>query len=259
MSLEAKLNKPDLSGRGILITRPLAQAKQLAELVQHYGGEAFIFPTLEITFSDTTKIHGQLKSLNNKDTLIFVSANAVKGVFDTIGDTLSLKIAKCNIAAIGSSTQAALTSFGICVNLVANEGQQTSEGLLCHPDLQHLSGTRIVIIRAQSGREMLRETLQARGGRVDYIQSYTRQIPRQFNTELVIKKLKNKHINCILLSSYDAFFNLTQMLQGNIEILLADKNLIVPSERIAQKIRLQFSLNVTVASNASNAAMLASI
>lgn len=259
MSLEAKLNNPVLTGRGILITRPQAQANELAELVKLYGGEAFIFPTLEIVFSNAAQIHEQLQPINEGDHLIFVSANAVKGVFDCIDDALRLQLEKCKIAAIGSSTQAALTSVGISVNLVADEGQQTSEGLLRHPDLQQLNHAKIFIVRAQSGRETLREALQSRGARVDYIQSYTRQIPRQFNAERVINKLKNEHINCILLSSYDAFYNLTQMLQGNIEILLADKNLIVPSERIAQKIRLQFALNVTVAPNASNAAMLASI
>lgn len=55
--------------------------------------------------------------------------------------------------------------------------QADSEGLLSLPALQAVTGQRFLVFRGQGGRELLRETLQARGARVSVIELYRRECP----------------------------------------------------------------------------------
>ena len=52
-----------------------------------------------------------------------------------------------------------------------------SEALLALPELETVAGKRIAIFRGEEGRELLGDTLRARGASVEYVACYRRVQP----------------------------------------------------------------------------------
>lgn len=246
-----------LRNKGILITRAVDQTGSIKAMVEALGGTAHVFPVLEISFSSALRLRDSLVEIKAEDLLIFVSMNAVFAVFKQDKASLNPNVYVADIAAVGKRTGKALLDEGMQVDIQAPDDLQNTEGLLRHPELQEMGGRRVFIIRAQSGRDTLKAMLTERGARVQYVEAYQRGIPQKFDASAVIKALSDKAINVVLLTSYDAFQNLMQMLGKRAKVLLQEARLIVPSERVADKILSMYSFDVGVAQNASDAAMLA--
>lgn len=246
-----------LRNKGILITRASDQLVALKASVEALGGEAFVFPVLEIDFTPAEQLQVSLAGINAEDLLIFVSMNAVFAVFKQNKAALNPDIFKVSIAAVGMRTQKALLDAGLTVDIQAPDDQQNTEGLLQHLALQEMSGRRVFIIRAQSGRDTLKQVLTERGASVHYIQAYQRGIPPDFDVSAIIEALSDNAVNVVLLTSHDAFLNLMQMLGEPAKGLLRELILIVPSQRVADKILAVYPFIVRVAASASDEAMLA--
>ncbi len=259
MSSGADGNTVALNGAGVLITRPLAQSGGMQRLVNLHGGVAYVFPGLEITLRPFNELRADLARINAGDVLIFVSSNAVSGVFREIGDSLRHQLASAQIAAVGERTQAALEAENQIVAISPEQGHQHSEGLLRHPLLQDIAGRQVYIVRGQSGRELLHDTLLERGAKLEYIHAYTRHIPREYNAARVIKALNSGEIQYAMLTSFAAFENLYQMLGDEAETCLKRAQLVVPGARVAQKIAACYPFSARVAKNASDREMLAAM
>ncbi len=243
----------------MLITRPLMQSAGMAALVNAHQGVAYVFPSLEITLRPFDEIQTSLARVRAGDVLIFVSINAVTGVFNEIGDTLRYQLASAQIGAIGERTQAALEAENLFVAISPEHGHQDSEGLLHHPLLQDLTGRHVYIVRGQSGRETLRETLLERGAQLDYIPAYTCSIPHEYDCTSVIDAFGAGQIQYVMLTSFAAFENLYQMFGSAADSIFESAQLVVPGARVAQKIREVYPFSVRTAKNASDKEMLAAI
>ena len=81
-------------------------------------------------------------------------------------------------AAIGQGTVRALAAHGVH-GCIAPEQRFDSEALLALPELQaeRVAGQRVLILRGDGGRELLAETLSARGALVDLVSCYRRLPP----------------------------------------------------------------------------------
>jgi len=246
-----------LKNRGVLITRALAQSQALRQAVETQGGRAFLFPALEIQLTPPLDIQSTLARVCAGDMLVFVSMNAVAGVFNHISSALRGQFIGCRIAAVGARTCQALQAEGMEVEIQAAVDQQNSEGLLAHPDMQALAGQQVWIIRGQSGRELLRDAFRQRGADVDYIQAYQRRAPLEYDAAPLLATLRADQIQLVMLTSYGVFLNLLQMLGAQALPLLQSTQLIVPGQRVAKKILADYDLNISVAENASDQAMLA--
>jgi uroporphyrinogen-III synthase len=249
----------NLQGAGVLITRPLMQSAGMAALVDAHQGVAYVFPSLEITLQPFDELQASLVRVRAGDVLVFVSFNAVISVFNEISDTLRFQLASAQIAAIGERTQAALEAENLFVAISPEHGHQDSEGLLHHPLLQDLTGRHVYIVRGQSGRETLRETLLERGAQLDYIQAYTRGTPRDYDCTAIMQAFAAGQIQYVMLTSFAAFENLYQMLGSAADSILESAQLVAPGARVAQKIRDGYPFPVRIAKNASDREMLAAI
>jgi len=239
-----------LAGLNIVVTRPLEQAAGLARRIEEQGGKPIVFPLLEIApASDASALQQLAQCPAVYDLLIFISPNAVKYGMAALG---SLPGA-LRIAAVGQSSAQALRDLGI-VQVIAPTERFDSEALLELPELQHVSGWRVAILRGDSGRELLGDTLKARGAQIDYIACYQRSKPDLDGAALLAASP-----GAITVSSSEALGYLWQMLDEPGRTRLAAIPLFVPHARIAELARQQGWQQVAVTQSGDDGMLAALI
>ena len=248
--------QPPLAGVGVLVTRPTHQADELCALIESAGGRAVRFPTLAISAApDTTAARAALAALAHYDRVLFVSANAVDQAMAL--RPLADWPAGLRGAALGAGTARALAKHGLTAPLVAPPPHD-SEALLTMPQLQALSGQRLLIIRGVGGRELLGETLRARGAQVDYAEVYQRSRPDS-DTRDILAAWARGAIDIMTVTSGAALRNLVAMLgESGREQLLSTPLVVVSGRMVQQALALGFT-SPRLAEAASDAALLAAL
>lgn len=196
---------PDLplSGRSIVITRPIDQAQALAEMIRQAGGTPVMFPLLAITPLENEH---PLHIAQQANWAIFISTNAVQHGMPVLLKRFPDKIERLRYAAIGPTTAAELGRYGITDVLVPQQ-RFDSESLLEMPEMQATKGQHILIFRGIGGRELLAEQLQTRGAEVQFIECYRRINPQQ-NAGVLASLWQNKQLHAIVVTSSEALRNL---------------------------------------------------
>ncbi len=163
-----------LAGLKIAVTRPRLQAMSLAQRIGQAGGIALLCPLLEISaVPESPLLQAQVSRLAEFGLAIFISPNAVQYGMAAIAAAGGLP-ATLKIAAVGQGSASALRHLGIQQVLVPAT-RFDSEGLLALPELQQVAGVPVLIFRADSGRELLGDTLKLRGAKVEYATCYRRR------------------------------------------------------------------------------------
>jgi uroporphyrinogen-III synthase len=220
-----------LAGRGILITRPAHQAGSLAALIHAAGGRPIIFPALEILDpADLQPLFDAIERLESYDLAIFISPNAVMRVMERMAGRRTWP-ASLRVAAIGKGGVGELGRHGIH-DVIAPQRSFDSEHLLEMPQLQAVSGQRVLLLRGDGGRELLGDTLAARGAQVDYIACYRRARP-QTDPAPLLQAWTQGGIQATVVTSSEGLRNLFAMLGKPGESLLQHTPLLVPHPRIA--------------------------
>lgn len=244
----------DLAGRGVLVTRPAAQARGLCELIRAAGGRPIPFPTLEIA---PVADPGPARDLLTQawDLMVFVSRNAVELALELTGGTPGTGIwpGARRLAAVGRATAAALESAGRPPDLVPAE-RFDSEALLALPDLAGLAGGRVLIVRGEGGRALLGEVLSQRGAEVHYAEVYRRICPQGDPGDLIDHWPAEVHL--LTATSDEVLLNLHRMLGPEGVALALGSPLAVLSERTAQTARDLGYRRVRVADRAEDRAIL---
>jgi uroporphyrinogen-III synthase len=122
-----------------------------------------------------------------------------------------------------------------------------------------MSGHRVVIFRGNGGREVLRETLLARGAEVDYVEVYQRKCP-DVDAQHIQTLLQPGYLDCITITSNEALQNLVTMAGPEGRPLLLRVPLVVMGGRqatLAQQ--LGFVHAPLIAANASDEAIFAAV
>ncbi len=218
-----------LRGLRIAVTRPRDQAAQLAQSIAQAGGVPLSFPLLEIEAAELTPVlREQLSRLTQVNLAIFISPNAVQhgmAALRAVGIELP---ASLKIAAVGQGSAKALREQGVAGVIVPAE-QFDSEGLLALPELQQVAGRRVMIFRGNGGRELLGDTLAARGAAVEYVECYRRGRPQQDGAALLAAAP-----DAVTVTSSEALGYLWDMLDEAARAVLCDTPLFVPHARIAE-------------------------
>lgn len=186
------------ASRFVVITRPLAQANLLAQRVFEIGREAVIFPLLEIhALRDPAPLLTVLEDLSSYAIVAFVSPNAINAVFTHVHNWP----AHVALAVIGEGSRAALAQYGVTSTwatiISPNDLQRTdSQTLLDALDVDALRGKRVLIIRGETGRELLADALCAAEVQVTQIVAYRRLAP-------VLSTERQEQLRALLESSND--------------------------------------------------------
>ncbi len=217
-----------LSGRNIVVTRPHDQAVSLAQRIIENGGNSILFPLLEISpVADPLPLQQLVARLAEFNLAIFISPNAVRYGMAAIQAAGTLP-ASLKIATVGQGSAKALRALGVTA-IIAPQDKFDSEALLALPELQNVAGWRVVIFRGDAGRELLGDTLKARGATVEYAACYQRAKPQHDAATLFAA-----HPNIITVTSSEALAYLWDMLDEASRSKVAAMPLFVQHERIAQ-------------------------
>lgn len=238
-----------LAGLNIVITRPREQAHELMQHIARLGGNALPFPLLEIeAVSDDRIMREQISRLEQTDLAIFISPNAVRHGMAAIRAQGGLP-PMLRIATVGQGSAKALHEQGVAHVIVPAE-RFDSEGLLALPELQDVAGKRVMVFRGDGGRELLGDTLKARGAEVEYVTCYLRRKP-----DLDTAALAAAGPDVITVTSSEALAHLWEALHGK---RLAEAALFVPHPRIAELARQQGWKSIVV-SGAGDDGLIASL
>lgn len=221
-----------LNNKRILVTRPRHQAERLCALVTNNGGQAILFPTIDIQRVKDS-VHNKLildDVLSGFDIVIFVSRNAVKFAFDHHLSTADLSN-DIQFVAIGAGTAEAFSEWGDMPVLHAGV-HADSETLLQLPEMQkdRLAGKKILIIRGVGGREYLADNLISRGAFVDYAEVYRRCLP-EYEMNDCHKIWQDIKPEAIIVSSNEGLANLVSLTSELDQLQLFSTPLVLMSAR----------------------------
>jgi uroporphyrinogen-III synthase len=238
-----------LRGLSVLVTRPKAQAQSLVQAINALGGRAILLPLLDIAaVKNPVLLQQQLARLSEFDLAIFISPNAVQYGMQAIAAAHAALPQK--VACIGASSAQSLRDFGV-QNVLVPLLQSDSEALLALPELSNMHGQRVMILRGDGGRELLGDTLKARGASVEYASCYQRSAAVVTTSDLL-----RDPPAVITVTSSEALVYLRTLLDTQPALLATP--LLAPHARIANLATQQGWQNVTL-TGAGDAGLVAAL
>lgn len=161
-----------LFGRSMLVPRPAHQARDTAREIRERGGEAVVYPVIEIhPPPEPERLSQAASAVHEYDWVLFTSANGVDAFFAALNEQGldARRLAQCRVGVIGPRTSKALEAYGIRADLMAPEF--IGEGLA--QAVQAAGGGRSVLLpRALQAREELPTLLREAGFHVDVVPAY---------------------------------------------------------------------------------------
>lgn len=231
----------------VVITRPLAQAAPLAARVAALGRAVEVLPLLDIApLADQSALKATLARLPDYALVAFVSPNAIDAAFAHIKEWPQ----HVTLAVVGEGSRVALAAHGVTperyrIVCPPDHVPSDSEHLLQALDLAALQGQPVLIIRGESGRELMGDGLRAAGAVVDIVPAYRRSVPALTpDLAATLRRLLAQQNDWIITSS-EALRGLCGLLanldlqhpdamQHNSVVAMQQQHLIVPHARIAE-------------------------
>ena len=205
-----------LEGRTVIVTRAASQAADLTTLLEGYGANVIVCPTIEIREPDNyDRLDEALDHLYGYDWLIFTSTNGVEFFLKRL-TTRNQQIAdldEIKVCAIGQRTADKLHDAHVHVDLVPS--QSTAEGVFTALSEflggdEHFHGLNILLPRAAVGRDVLPNALQKAGARVDVVTTYQTVVPDNIDRGKLAAMLAGSG-DCIAFTSPSTIKNLAKL------------------------------------------------
>jgi uroporphyrinogen-III synthase len=244
-----------LAGKKVLVTRAEHQVAELNRLIIANEGVNINFPVIDVKASKLSERENIfLQQLESFEFIFFISVNAVNFALPAINGKIE-RLRKMQVVAVGQATADALAEKGI-TNVLRPKRGFNSEAILAMVEFQSLPKTRCLIIRGDSGRELLATSLRERGALVDYVEVYQKSLAAP-DTRDVCMYLLNDEFAAILIYSAVALHNLLVLLaKDNIKKHLLRTPIVVISQRVYLAAKKIGFTEIIIAVEASDAAMV---
>ncbi len=248
-----------LTGLKILVTRPEGQAQGLMDKLTALGATPIHFAAIEILEPrDTTGLKAVMGQLSSYDWAVFISPNAVSRALTMIRDMGLDWPPGVRIAGIGRGSARELKRLGF-TDVVVPAGRFDSESLLSLDPMQNVAGLRFIIFRGGGGRELLGDTLAARGAHVEYAECYRRGAPTA-DVSALLRQWARGGLDAITLTSVEGLHHLYDVLGQIGQRWLTKTALIVVSARLQDAcLALGLQGPIIVAEGADDEAIVAAL
>jgi uroporphyrinogen III methyltransferase/synthase len=207
-----------LFGRRILVTRPRGQAADLVQRLETLGAMPLLLPAIDIgPPTDWAPVDAAIERLSQYQWVVFTSTNGVQSFLDRLrvrGKDLRA-LGGVRLAAIGPSTAEALRRYHLEADLVPPEYRSESLAAALKP---HVVGTRVLLARADRGREVLRDELQG-VATVDQVAVYSQTDGVQADAA-VVDCLRKGDVDFVVLTSSNIARSLSRILDARCQVHL---------------------------------------
>lgn len=222
-----------LAGRHVVVTRPAGQAAHFATALTGAGAIPVLYPVLEIRdIEDVSPLLDAAIRLDSYDLAVFVSPNAIERALAVILPRRAWPAA-LRVAALGKSSERELARHGMH-DVISPPLRFDSEALLELPELIDVGDKRVIIFRGDGGREVLGDTLKARGASIDYVTCYRRARP-QLDPAPLLKLWEEGQLDAVTLTSSEGLRNFFDMVGRLGQAWLKKTPAFVPHVRIAEQ------------------------
>ena len=150
-------------------TRPASKLKASAEEAEALGFKVFAAPSLEVIHGDPSEFQRLMESLRPGVPVIFGSTTAADHCQQEFGDDFPKMMEGCEVLAIGPGTAKRLSEIGVRVDVIPDD--YSSYGLLEEIKSRYDPG-RIIVVRSDSGTEIINAGLESKGFELIDIASY---------------------------------------------------------------------------------------
>ncbi|MGL5968384.1 MAG: uroporphyrinogen-III synthase [Kluyvera sp.] len=240
----------------ILVTRPSPQGEALVSRLRALGRVAWSFPLINFTPGRELNTLGQaLGALGDGDLVFALSQHAVSFAHAQLQQQRLHWPTSAHYFAIGRTTALALHQVnGMDVRYPLD--REISEVLLQLPELQNIAGKKALVLRGNGGRELLAETLAARGADVTLCECYQR-CPIHYDGAEEAMRWQSRDVKTIVVTSGEMLQQLLTLIPlWYRENWLFKCRLLVVSERLAKLAQEMGWQDIQVADSADNDALL---
>jgi uroporphyrinogen III methyltransferase/synthase len=215
--------KMPLFGRTIVVTRARGASSNFAADLRRLGADAIEFPTIETappkSFAALDKAIAHLDSF---DWIIFTSASGVESFIERLK---SLRrdirdLGRASIAAIGPATATRLADYALRVSAVPDEYR--AEAIISAIGARQIRGKRFLIPRAEVAREVLPETLRAKGAKTVVVAPAYRTVkPKRAQVERMRELIASGAIDLVTFTSSSTVTNFCELIGASANRLKA--------------------------------------
>ncbi len=204
-----------LIGKNIIVTRAKAQASKFASLLESYGANVLLCPTIEIVPpKDFAPLDQAIKNLDSYDWILFTSVNGVEKFFerfrkigtDPLG-SVPIFPKKLRTAAIGPLTAEKMRDYKISVDFISKN--YVAESVLEKMPVR--LNEKVLIPQAVKARDILSEGLSKQGAIVESVKVYDTVVDASKVSELK-KWLKEAKVDCVTFTSSSTVHNFFSLL-----------------------------------------------
>lgn len=193
----------------VLVTRAPHQASELGDALIAHGFRVVSVATIALAppLDEYAALDREITRLDEYDWLLFTSANAVAVFAERLED--ECVPLSCGIASIGAATSKALRDAGFPVRLQAPTAVAES---LAKSLLPHARNARMLLVRAEAGRDVLLEQLTAAGAEVVLAPAYRTIIPTE-SADRLRRELPT--VNAVTFTSSSSVTNFFALLESS--------------------------------------------
>ncbi len=243
----------------VFATRPAVQNTAWIAKLEAEAWSAVALPLLNIeavSLEDDPSLRTRLLRLDEFDTLIFVSQNAVQFGAEAI-DTLWPQFpVGLHGFAIGEKTARALRDALPELGEVRTCAAMHSQALLSLPELQDMRDRKVLVFRGVGGLPTISTVLRERGASLEHAELYHRRVPASLDHDLAHLELSEHDILPVF--SGEALQNFHAAAE-RCHLDVSAIPLIAPGERVCDLASSLGFTRIYRAENASEAAMLSTL
>ncbi|WP_312726249.1 uroporphyrinogen-III synthase [Stutzerimonas kunmingensis] len=248
-----------MTGWRLLLTRPAEECGAVADVLAESGIHSASLPLLAIEpLPETAEQRATILGLDRYCAVIVVSKPAARLGIELLDRYWPQPPFAQAWFSVGAATGAILADYGLDASWP--ERGDDSEALLALPRLGEALARpdpKVLILRGEGGRELLAETLRARGAQVDILELYRRYLP-DYPAGTLAATLRSERLNGLVVSSGQGLLSLRELAADTWPEML-ELPLFVPSPRVAEMARQLGAKRIVDCRGASVAALLAAL
>ncbi|MFC3607632.1 uroporphyrinogen-III synthase [Stutzerimonas tarimensis] len=226
-----------MKGWRLLLTRPAAECAALAARLSEAGAHCACMPLLAAeALAETPGQRGRIMELDRYQAVIVISKPAARLGLEYVDRYWPQPPFGQRWFSVGPATGAILADYGLDVTWP--EQGDDSEALLALPalaDALAVADPRVLLLKGEGGRDLIAQTLRARGAEVDALVLYRRVTP-SYPAGSLSRLVESERLNGLVVSSGQGLESLRD-LAGDDWPRLRRLPLFVPSARVAQAAR----------------------